>query len=128
MAKKKVKPNSKITEAKYPIFPNRTKKKKVSKSSNNIKLSIAPWIAGELKIRGLTKDEKEFFEVVSIQKEGKNLVRQFGTQKGADRFHKKFIDYKQKTDKKAYSFLVTPEKELEKLQGRKNAEYVVAIH
>jgi len=89
MAKKKVKPNSKITEAKYPIFPNRTKKKKVSKSSNNIKFSIAPWIAGELKIRGLTKDEKEFFEVISIQKEGQNLVRLFGTQKRANSFYNK---------------------------------------
>jgi hypothetical protein len=85
--------------------PTRPKSKKASKRSNNTKFNIAPWIAGELKIRSLTKDEKELFEVISIQKEDQNLVRQFGTQKGANRFYNKI--YRLKTKERERGLLVS---------------------
>lgn len=56
------------------------------KRKNKPPRNCAQWIAGEIKIESY-EDEKELFEVISIQKEGQNLVRQFGSKKAANKFY-----------------------------------------
>ena len=43
------------------------------------------WISGEIKIEA-NKNDEALFEVISIQQEGENLVREFNTKKSAKKF------------------------------------------
>lgn len=85
------------------------------------------WISGEIKIEA-NKNDEALFEVISIQQEGENLVREFNTKKSAKKFSNTINRLQIKDRQKGILVSCYTSKRTRKLQGRKNAEYVVAIH